>query len=159
MLKFPFHDPIRDLLGLHGSYGVLIPNPFFWIQMSVLILIQSIVAVALATTIYYGIIQLRGSTSSYLLCWGAILHFAVTFPFYLIRTFDVRNRAVLVSTAATPTLVTFRCLEALYGFSPHSVEESLRNYCLYYSSVIEFVFDANTIAPAKATRTDILEKV
>ncbi|KAL9189466.1 hypothetical protein ACHAXT_009141 [Thalassiosira profunda] len=122
MLKFRFHDPIRDLLGLHGSYGVLIPNPFFWIQMSVLILIQSIVAVAIATTIYYGIIQLRGSTSSYLLCWGAILPFAVTFPFYLI------------------------------------LEESLRNYCLYYSSVIEFVFDANTRAPAKATRTDILEK-
>lgn len=95
---------------------------------------------------------------SYFLCWGIILPVAVTFPLGLIRFFNVHNKAVLISAAATPTLVTFRCIEAAFGFSPHSVEDSLWNYCIYYSSVIEFVFDKKTRSPAKATRADVIEK-
>ena len=158
LLTFQFHEKIQQWLNLDGTYAILSPNPYYWIQLTVLISIQSIIAILLAITIYKGIIQRRGSTFAYLLCWGFILPFAVILPFYLISFFDVRNRAVLVSTAATPTLVTFRCLEALYGFSPHSVEDSLFNYCMYYSSVIEFVFDKNTRSPAIATMGDVVKK-
>lgn len=87
-----------------------------------------------------------------------ILPLVVTLPIYLIRAFSVRNRAVMLALAATPTLVTFRCLEALHGFSPHSVEESVQNYCVYYSLVIEFVFDERTKSPAKASGADVLQK-
>ena len=158
LMTFQSHEKLQQWIGLEGTYAILPPNPLFWIQLSVLILIHSFVSTILAIAIYHGIIQRRGSTFAYLLCWGFIVPFAVTLPIYLIRFFNVRNRAVLISTAATPTLVTFRCLEALYAFSPHSVEDSLWNYCIYYSSVIEFVFDEKTRSPAKASRTDVLQK-
>ena len=51
-----------------------------------------------------------------------------------------------------------RALEALFDFSPHSVEHSLSNYSIYYSSPIEFVFDSATKCPAKATREDVFRK-
>eukprot|EP00578_Thalassiosira_sp_NH16_P019514 CAMPEP_0181086972 /NCGR_PEP_ID=MMETSP1071-20121207/6030_1 /TAXON_ID=35127 /ORGANISM="Thalassiosira sp., Strain NH16" /LENGTH=586 /DNA_ID=CAMNT_0023168841 /DNA_START=17 /DNA_END=1774 /DNA_ORIENTATION=+ len=155
LMTFQFHG---SWMSLDGTYAVLTPNPLFWIQLSVLIILQSLVAIILAFTIHKGIVQRRGSACSHLLCWGFILPFAITLPFYLIRFFNVRNRAVLLSTAATPTFVTFRCLEALYGFSPHSVEESLWNYCMYCSSVIEFVFDEKTKSPARASGNDVMNK-
>ena len=154
------HDRENPLLTFElfdKTFQLFAPRPLFWIQMSVLLMIQSVVAVLLAITIYYGIIKRRGSTSSYLLCWGIIIPFSLTFPIYLIQFFNIRNRAILVSTAATPTLITFRSIEALCGFSPHSVEDSLSNYCLYYSSVIEFVFDSKTRRPARATRQDVIK--
>mmetsp|Transcript_10710 Transcript_10710/g.23235 ORF Transcript_10710/g.23235 Transcript_10710/m.23235 type:complete len:755 (-) Transcript_10710:141-2405(-) len=157
VMLFEFHQKLQQI-GLEGTYSLLLPRLMFWVQITVLILIQSFVSTILGIAIYHGIVQRRGSTFARILCWGFILPFAVTFPMYLIRAFEVRNRAVVITTAATPTLVTFRCLEALHGFSPHSVEESLWNYCIYYSSVIEFVFDEKTRSPAKASRTDVLQK-
>lgn len=155
------HDKENPLLTFDlfdQTFQLFAPRPLFWIQMSVLLMIQSVVAVLLAIIIYYGIIKNRGSSSSYLLCWGFIIPFSLTFPVYLLQFFNIRNRAILVSTAATPTLITFRSIEALCGFSPHSVEDSLSNYCLYYSSVIEFVFDSKTRRPARASRQDVIQK-
>jgi len=155
------HDRENPLLTVElfdRTFQLYSPRLLFWIQISVLLMIQSVVAILLAITIYYGIIKRRRTISSYLLCWGCIIPFSVTFPIYLIRFFNIRNRAILVATAATPTLITFRSIEALCGFSPHSVEDSLSNYCLYYSSVIEFVFDSKTRRPAKATRQDVIQK-
>ena len=158
LLTFQLHDQLQQSFGLDGTYAILRPRLLFWIQISALILIQAIVAIFLAIVIYNGIIKQRGSTFSYLLGWGFIVPFALAFPFYMIPFLDVQNRAVLVTFTATPTLVGFRCLEALYGFSPHSVEDSLWNYCIYYSSVIELVFDEKTRMPAPATRADVLTK-
>lgn len=139
-------------------YTILLPNPFFWLQLSVLIGIQSITSVAMATVIYYGIIQRRRSTTALLLCWGVAIPFSVALPFYLIKEFHVCNRAVLVACAMTPTLLPFRALEALFGFSPDSVEHSLSNYSIYYSSPIEFVFDSATKSPTRAAREDVIRK-
>jgi len=155
------HDRENPLLTFElfdRTFQLYSPRLLFWIQISVLLMIQSVVAVLLAITIYYGIIKRRRTISSYLLCWGCIIPFSLTFPVYLIQFFNIRNRAILVSTAATPTLITFRSIEALCGFSPHSVEDSLSNYCLYYSSVIEFVFDNKTRRPARASRQDVIQK-
>lgn len=140
------------------TFQLYSPRLLFWIQISVLLMIQSVVAVLLAITIYYGIIKRRRTISSYLLCWGCIIPSSLAFPASLITFFNIRNRAILVATAATPTLITFRSVEALCGFSPHSVEDSLSNYCLYYSSVIEFVFDSKTRRPARANRQDVIQK-
>ncbi|KAL7544477.1 hypothetical protein ACHAWF_007860 [Thalassiosira exigua] len=158
LITFQLHKGLQLLFGRKGHYSVLRPSLLFWVQITALIIIHSIVSIILAIIIYYGIIQRRGSTFAKLLCWGGILPFAVSFPIFLTRTFNLSNRAVRVATAATPTLVTFRCLEALHGSSPHSVEGSVWNYCLYYSSVIEFVFDERTGSPAKASWADVWRK-
>ena len=92
------------------GYTILLPNPFFWLQLSVLIGIQSITSVALATVIYYGIIKRRRTITAPLLCWGVAIPFALSLPFYLIEYFRVCNRAVLVACAMTPTLLPFRCV-------------------------------------------------
>ena len=89
-------------------YTILLPNPFFWLQLSVLVGIQSITSVALATVIYYGVIERRRSIAAPLLCWGVAIPFSVSLPFKLIKTFHVCNRAVVVACAMTPTLLPFR---------------------------------------------------
>ncbi|KAL7472334.1 hypothetical protein ACHAXS_012670 [Conticribra weissflogii] len=147
-----------NILHLGGTYAILRPRLLFWIQIATLILIQAIIAISLATVIYKFIIKQRGSFASFLVGWGFVVPFAIAFPFYAIPYFDVQNRAVLVSVAATPTLIGFRCLEALYGFSPPAVEDTLWHYCIYYSSVIEFVFDEKTRLPAVASKGEVYEK-
>jgi hypothetical protein len=34
------------------------------------------------------------------------------------------------------SVIFFRCIEAMYGTSPHVVEWSISNYCGYYSSMV-----------------------
>ena len=48
----------------------------------------------------------------------------------------------------------FRTSEAVFGFSPHSVESSLTNYALYYAAGVEVKFDKVTNRPIKATFDD-----
>mmetsp|Transcript_5815 Transcript_5815/g.11388 ORF Transcript_5815/g.11388 Transcript_5815/m.11388 type:complete len:424 (+) Transcript_5815:32-1303(+) len=154
LLTFQF----PNILHLEGTYAILRPRLLFWIQIATLIFAQAVIAISLATVIYKFIIKQRGSSLSFLIGWGFVVPFAVAFPFYAIPYFDVQNRAVLVAVAATPTLIGFRCLEALYGFSPPAVEDSLWHYCIYYSSVIEFVFDDKTRLPAVASKGEVYGK-
>jgi len=47
----------------------------------------------------------------------------------------------------------------MYGFSPPAVEAKLRNYSIYFSSVIEISFDPLTTLPVRVTKEEIGEKV
>ena len=76
-------------------------------------------------------------------------------PPMLARIFGVRNRAVMATTSAFPTLVICRCLEAFFDFSPRYVEDCMWNYVVYYSSIIEYVFDTRTESPAVARTSDV----
>ena len=64
--------------------------------------------------------------------------------------------------AAIAILPTFRCLEAMYGYSPQSsnnnvsiVETSMHNYKLYFSFPGEIIFNTETKLPSSSKRNDI----
>lgn len=77
-----------------GTFGVVNLNPHFWYQLTVLVLLQSILNVALAFIIYKFIIKRGGSLESYLLGYGAICPFVLYVPFYIIRALKLRNNAL-----------------------------------------------------------------
>ena len=152
-------EPIVTFSTSNGSeYGLLAPSLSFWLQMAAILVLQSILCNALAALVYYGIIRRRGTSTAYLIGYGFVIPFVVAMPFYFIRALDLRNTCFMIAVASTPVLLTFRCLEAMYGFSPPAVEAQITNYMLYYGSVIEFVFDGKTNHAVKSTKGEALIK-
>jgi len=138
------------------EYGILLPSASFWIQMSALLAMQSILCITIAAVIYLFIIQKRGTVTAFLMGYGFVIPFVVWMPYYLIRALDLRNMCLMISVATTPILVVFRCMEAMYGYSPPAVESKLLYYMVYYSSVIELEFDPKTTHPIQASHNDKL---
>jgi hypothetical protein len=109
----------------------------------------------LAAIIYKFIIGQRGTVQAYLLGWGFIFPFALTFPYWLLETFDMRNK--IVKLAATGlTTVGFRCIEAMYDCSPPVVESTLTNYLTYYTAACPFDWDKKTQTVRKITKKEVL---
>ena len=52
MIVFQFHAVLLRRLGLAGTYAVLPPRLLFWVQISVLVLLYSLVSGVLAVAIY-----------------------------------------------------------------------------------------------------------
>lgn len=138
--------------------GLLAPSLSFWFQLTVLLLIQSVVCVILACFIYRFIIQQRNTVLSFLVGYGIVLPSVLAMPWVVTDLLDLQNMSLIMSVASTPTLVFFRCLEAMYGTSPAAVEEDMLTYCLYYCAVIQFRFDPNTKQPIPATPNEIWTK-
>ena len=143
-----------------ARYALLPPRLCFWTQISALLVAQTLAMIVLATIVYRVIIarRRRGSALSHLLCWVIAVPIGVGFPPMLARIFGVRNRAVMATTSAFPILVICRSLEAFFDFSPRYVEDSQWNYVVYYSSIIEYVFDTRTGSPAVARTSDVVRK-
>ena len=49
-------------------------------------------------------------------------------------------------------------IKAMHNTSPAGVETSLKNYCLYYSSIIELEFNSKTNKHLMSTAKDVIEK-
>lgn len=141
-----------------ATYGLLCPSFSFWIQMAAILILQSILCNILAVIVYFFVIQRRGTPIAFLTGYGFIIPFVIAMPFYMISALDLRNTCFMICVASTPVLLTFRCLEAMYGFSPPAVEAQVTNYMLYYGSVIEFIFDGETKHPVKSTAKEALVK-
>jgi len=152
-----FDNPFGD----NSSYGLLAPSGAIWIQLSVALLIQSLTCSLLAIPVYHLVVKKRGTMTSFLAGFGGIIPFALYVPFFLIKTFDIRNLAVVTGAMwGTSMAATFRCLEAMYGFSPPSVEISFGRYCLYFSLVTtELQYDPVTTHGVKTTIQSTLRKL
>ncbi|KAG7369048.1 membrane bound O-acyl transferase family protein [Nitzschia inconspicua] len=131
---------------LTGEFELYVPNAEGWKQLAIFVVLQSIIQVTFAAIIYIGIVQKRGTTSSYLIGWGLIMPISLYVPFYLLDLLDIRNKVMTLSATTVMTVVFFRCVEAMYGTSPYNavMESSLWNYCGYYSSVAPFLWDTKT---------------
>jgi hypothetical protein len=110
----------------------------------------------LAAIIYKFIIGQRGTIQAYLLGWGVIVPFVLAFPFWLLETFDMRNKVVKISTGTIVMIVGFRCLEAMYDCSPPVVESSLTNYLIYYTTPCPLEWDKKTQTVRKVTSKQVI---
>jgi hypothetical protein len=158
-----FEGDARDLAlvfsGPNGaSYGLLGVNPLFWIQLFVLILLESLVNVAAAVVIYSCIIKRRGSTSAYLVGYGFLCPLLLYVPFHLVYYLDLRNTALKIGSAAAPSLLFFRCLEAMHGTAPAFATKSMESFVLYYVATVQFQFDSKTEKPLPALRAELASK-
>ena len=110
----------------------------------------------MASITYHLIIPNRRSTTSFLIGFGLIIPLTIMyFPFWVLEMLDVRNKLLRFCVGAIyPVLTMFHTSEAIFGFSPHCVESSYKNYLLYYAAGVEVQFDKATNNPAKATSDD-----
>lgn len=157
-LEEDIREPMITLSVGGGTFGVLPPSHSLWIQMSALLVLQSVLCNALAVLVYYFVIKRRGTATAFLVGYGCIIPFVMVMPNMFVGYLELKNACFMVCVASTPILLVFRCLEAMHGFSPAAVESQVTNYMIYYGSVIEFVFDDKTRHPVQSTTRESVTK-
>jgi hypothetical protein len=145
-----------------GTYGFLAPSLQFWLALGTCLLLGAIYSAILSCLMYKFIILPRKSssskanssnTTSLLIGFGFIMPLCVIYPYYGIHFFLIKNKIIkfLFGTASLTT--SFRCSEALFGFLPTHVEDSLWNVVVYNAFPIECKFDK--YGPTKSTRENV----
>jgi len=140
-------DPITtfSIPSYDGEFGLFAPQGNIWKQLGYFGTLQILIQCAFAAIIYSFIIKMRGTIGAYLLGWGVIIPASCILPFYLLEFLDIRNKCLKLIGAQSPTVVVFRCIEAMYDTSPSpAVEASISNYIAYYSSMVPCVWDSKT---------------
>jgi hypothetical protein len=159
-----FEDDSRDpelffTVPYGGTFGITGVDSMFWVQLTILIiLLESIINVVVAVVVYTWIFKQRGSISAYLVGYGFVCTILLYVPFYLINFLDLRNTAFKVASAAGPTLLVFRTLEAMYGTVPTFANQSMGNFVLYYTSTVQYEFDLKTDKLVPALRSHLVRK-
>lgn len=80
-------------------------------------------------------------------------------PFLLIDYLDLRNRVVRLTTTCVPSIVCFRCIEAMHGTSPPVSESSLGSYVAYYTSLFDFYWVKKTLSRERITGAQLGDKL
>jgi len=142
-----------------GTFGLTAFDPAFWLQAFAWFMVQAVINVTVAVIIYTFIVKQQGSVSSFLVGYGCICPLLVFIPFRIIEALDLRNITFMLCAAgATPSLLLFRCLEAMHGTLPSFANQSLWNFILYYASTLQFVFDPKTEKPLPLTRGELASR-
>ena len=121
-----------------------------------LLMIQVTFLSVYAILIHTVIIKNRGAQWTYFLGYAFLIPSVLPIPYTLIDYLGVTNRVLRMSLTTLPCNVTFRCIEAMHGTSPVCVEDSLMNYLIYYSSVVDFVWDQKSGKRIKITIQEFL---
>jgi hypothetical protein len=141
-----------------GTYGIMGVDRMFWIQLTLIMLLETIVSVAAAIVVYNWIVKQRGSISAFLVGYGFVCPILLYLPFYLINLLDLRNTAFKLASVLGPSLLVFRTLEAMYGTVPTFDKQSMGNFVRYYTATVENDFDPKTQKPVPALRSHLVHK-
>jgi len=144
-----------------ANFGLYLPNPHFWNQALVLFILEQFFAALLACVVYYTIIPNRGTAYAYLIGFGIVCPLCLfSYSFWILDLLDIQNRVLRFSSfAILPVITTFHAVEAMFGFSPHSVEASLSNYVWYTVCGFEIEFDRKTQTLVKSSWKDIQSSI
>lgn len=154
-------SPILSVtLGGH-EWGLYPPHILFWVQLLVGIVLFVTFTATMASITYYVIIPRKRSPIAFLVGFGFIIPACILFvPFWVLDALDVRNKLLRFAMCAIyPVLTMFHTSEAIFGYSPHSVESSYKNYILYYVAAVETQFDTVTNQPIMATWDDKMQSL
>lgn len=126
-----------------------------------ILLIQTIFTCLLAIPIYKFIVKQRPcGTQQYLFGFGIVIPIACWIPFQLLQWLNVQNCVLKMSFATLPSIVVFRCIEAMFDTSLNTaVEASLTNYVTYYSSLVNAVWDTKTNKRVQVTASEVLSHI
>jgi Membrane bound O-acyl transferase family len=101
------------------------------------------------------------SASAYILCYGVVCPLVLYWPFLVVSYCGLRNTSFAFTVTATTSLIlSFRCLEALYGtHPPYVANRGLWQFLLYSAAAIPFLYDDSTGLPVPITRKSFLSKL
>ena len=152
---------VEDRIPIHlfGSLAVLPPKMEFWLQLTVLLSLQMVISAAFAVVVYKLIVtRQEAGPLSFLVGFGVVIPLALYVPFYLLVALDLQSKTLAMALICLPILVTLRCMEAMFSFVPTAAGKSLKNYIVYYASMMKTKFD-DQLEPAKATASDVLRRI
>ena len=139
-----------------STFALFAPKGTIWVQLLALVLLQTVIQVIFGLFVYKVILPRRGSTEAYLLGFGVILPLSLYSPFWILETFDLRNKVLKLATTTITAVVGFKTVECIYDCMPKYVEDSLKNFLFYYSTVVPLEWDDKTRTVKKSTVSDIL---
>lgn len=107
--------PLVSMIIGGTPYGFYMPSIIFWIETLVAVSFMGLVGAMVGAITYKFIIQRQGTVTSYLLGFGVIIPFWVTFPYYGFQLFDLRNKFMKFCFGAiVPTLGIFHTTEGRF---------------------------------------------
>eukprot|EP01082_Thalassiosira_pseudonana_P012475 g11148.t1 g11148 contig5:209700-211461(+) len=144
------------------SLGLLAPSIEFWIALAMCLLIGSCFNVVLSCITYQFIVLRRkkyneanerskdkdvsgGLTSIYLVGFGLIMPVCAVIPYYLIQLLGLKNKILKFFFGVQMVTAFFRCSEAIFGFLPTHVDESLYNMLAYNVFPVEAKFNSRGV--------------
>ena len=120
------------LMESNTTIALLLPNLDFWIQVTVLYIIQSVFGLILSAMIYKLIIQNRislfynkdskNNSVRFIIGYGVIIPIAIMLPYNIIDYFNIENKTIQFSLMCLPNAIVFRCLEAMVRNNFHDFE-------------------------------------
>jgi len=129
-----------------GNYGLLAPELKFWMALGTCLLLGAIYSTILSCVMYKFIIlprkqQQQPSSTALLIGFGFIVPLCVVYPYYGLPFFLIKNKVIKFLFGIASLTTAFRCLEAVFGFLPKHVDESLWNVIVYNAFPVECKFD------------------
>ena len=94
--------------------------------------------------------------TSYILGWGCIIPVSFYVPYEMLYHLRIINTSVRMSTGTTAVIVAYRCIEAMYHTSPHTVEYDIYTYAIYYSSLLHFHWNPITHQRRSITMSELI---
>jgi len=153
-------------LDLKDTYGILLPNSRFWIEVSLVFILVLILGMVVSVIVYYTVLQrttttkqqqrshTTNTTTANLITFGAIVPFCFLFPYAFISVTNIQNVAQRFILCCPIVVYAFRSVEALFGFSPPAVTVSLRKFVTYYATPAECMYNEDEKRFLMATSQD-----
>ena len=128
------------------AYGFYLSSLPTWIELLVLAAAHMLMAALFSVLIYYTIIKKQRKTfTTFLLTFGIYLPFWVLAPRTVLDMWGFQNKLFRFTLLViTPTLSSFRLMEAFFGFTPPHATRSVADFGLYYGSALIARFDNKT---------------
>ncbi|KAL7545405.1 hypothetical protein ACHAWF_008754 [Thalassiosira exigua] len=159
-VTFSLPDSVLRLLRMEGGgneFGLLAPRLEFWIAMIAAIGLLAAFNTLVSCVIYQCIVlpqkqtnmkkdkQINDSMAPFLVGFGIIMPLSLVTPYYAIQFFRVKNKIIKFFFCVTEILAFFRCSEAMFGFLPPSVDDSLGNLIVYNAFPLEPKFNNGVV--------------
>lgn len=150
-----------------NEFGLIAPRIEFWIAMTVTLTIGALFSTCLSCIIYHFIILPRkqhkinkdekrnqnhlesSSMTPLIVGFGIVMPLCALSPYFIVRYFLIKNKIIKFLIGSSQVTSFFRCSEAVFGFLPSNVEDSLSNLIMYNAFPVEAKFDSQ--GPIKST--------
>jgi len=130
-------DPTTTITTESHEYGLLMLSLAYWIELLGLLIVSLSIATCVGLVLYKSVIEPKKERTAhaYLIGWGLLLPFWVSWPILLLGTIDLHNAMFrFVVGGFTPVICFFRTTEAIYGICPPHATRSAKDFCCYYAN-------------------------
>jgi hypothetical protein len=158
-------EDTRTPLFTFGEYGFYFFSIPTWLEVSGIILLETLIGALTGALVYYTIVEPRKGrkpgvpllTNGLISACGVILPFWIFAPIYAVEQFGVENMVFRFCICGiTPIISMFRTTEALFGFTKPHATRSLGDFVLNFASPLVLRFDTKSNKYIRTSPAQIL---